>query len=207
MPAIDFPNSPTVNQVFTVGGRAWIWTGSIWSRAGATGISGPTGPTGPSGATGNAGATGPTGPSASSLIGGTITSSVIDQLEEKINTVASTVPSTFNFDTKTSSIWYYSGGSTVDWTVNFRGDSGTPLSSILDVNNSITCLAIVNHLNQTPTVYKSTSVQVDGSAQTVRWQGGITPVGNPLSIDIYSYTIIRLTTVTYLVLGSITQFK
>jgi hypothetical protein len=30
MPAIDFPNSPTVNQEFTAGDRTWIWTGSVW---------------------------------------------------------------------------------------------------------------------------------------------------------------------------------
>lgn len=28
--AIDFPNSPTLNDVYTVGVRTWIWDGSIW---------------------------------------------------------------------------------------------------------------------------------------------------------------------------------
>lgn len=31
MPAIDFPNSPSVNQEFTANGRTWIWTGTVWS--------------------------------------------------------------------------------------------------------------------------------------------------------------------------------
>lgn len=32
MPAIDFPNSPTLNQVFTSGdGRSWTWTGTTWN--------------------------------------------------------------------------------------------------------------------------------------------------------------------------------
>ena len=30
MPAIDFPNSPSVNQTFTVGERTWKWTGTTW---------------------------------------------------------------------------------------------------------------------------------------------------------------------------------
>lgn len=30
MPIIDFPSSPTVNQVFTSGDRSWQWTGSVW---------------------------------------------------------------------------------------------------------------------------------------------------------------------------------
>ena len=29
--AIDFPNSPTMNQIFTVGNRSWIWDGSTWN--------------------------------------------------------------------------------------------------------------------------------------------------------------------------------
>ena len=31
MSAIDFPNSPTVNQEFTANGRTWIWDGSVWN--------------------------------------------------------------------------------------------------------------------------------------------------------------------------------
>jgi len=29
--AIDFPNSPTLNQIYTVGSRSWIWDGSTWN--------------------------------------------------------------------------------------------------------------------------------------------------------------------------------
>ena len=28
--AMDFPNSPTVNQTFTVGDKTWKWTGTAW---------------------------------------------------------------------------------------------------------------------------------------------------------------------------------
>jgi hypothetical protein len=28
--AIDFPNSPSVNDQFVSGGRTWIWDGSVW---------------------------------------------------------------------------------------------------------------------------------------------------------------------------------
>jgi hypothetical protein len=30
MAAIDFPNSPTTGQLFTVGDITWEWTGSVW---------------------------------------------------------------------------------------------------------------------------------------------------------------------------------
>lgn len=45
MAAIDFPNSPTVGQLFTVGDITWEWNGSVWQGFGTT-IPGPTGPTG-----------------------------------------------------------------------------------------------------------------------------------------------------------------
>lgn len=30
MPAVDFPNSPSVNDTFAVGERTWKWTGTTW---------------------------------------------------------------------------------------------------------------------------------------------------------------------------------
>jgi hypothetical protein len=71
MSAIDFPNSPSVDYVHTVGDRSWKWNGSQWKVVrsvlpGATGPTGPTGNTGstvtgPTGAVGNTGAAGNTG--------------------------------------------------------------------------------------------------------------------------------------------------
>ena len=29
--AIDFPNTPTTNQIYTVGSRSWKWDGTIWA--------------------------------------------------------------------------------------------------------------------------------------------------------------------------------
>ena len=61
MPAIDFPNSPTLNQVFTSGLQTWKWNGTVWLLQGTVGATGPTGPTGPAGATGATGVTGASG--------------------------------------------------------------------------------------------------------------------------------------------------
>ena len=60
MAAIDFPNSPTLNQVFTVGTNSWTWNGSRWNVV-RTGVTGPTGPQGPQGIQGLTGPAGPTG--------------------------------------------------------------------------------------------------------------------------------------------------
>ena len=63
---IDFPNSPTLNQTFTVGDQTWYWDGSVWRISMAQGATGPTGPLGPTGPIGPTGPTstvpGPTGP-------------------------------------------------------------------------------------------------------------------------------------------------
>ena len=69
MPAIDFPNSPSVNDTHTVGNRIWKWNGTVWEvvRSTVPYSTGPTGPTGPTGSTGLTGVTGagPTGPTGS----------------------------------------------------------------------------------------------------------------------------------------------
>ena len=56
MTAIDFPNSPSVNDTHTVGDRVWKWNGTVWEVVRST-VPYSTGPTGPTGAT----VTGPTG--------------------------------------------------------------------------------------------------------------------------------------------------
>ncbi len=61
MSAIDFPDSPSINQEFSGGGNVWRWTGTVWQVVRVT-PTGPTGPTGDTGATGPTGSTGATGP-------------------------------------------------------------------------------------------------------------------------------------------------
>ncbi len=58
MAAIDFPNSPQVNDTFTSGSQTWVWTGTSWNLV-ISPVIGPTGPTGAQGAASNV--TGPTG--------------------------------------------------------------------------------------------------------------------------------------------------
>ena len=38
MPEINFPNTPSLNQVFSVDNRSWKWTGSRWELVQYPGI-------------------------------------------------------------------------------------------------------------------------------------------------------------------------
>jgi hypothetical protein len=56
---INFPDSPNVSDLFTIGSKTWIWDGSVWNTVTtAIGAQGPTGPQGDF----VTGPTGPTGP-------------------------------------------------------------------------------------------------------------------------------------------------
>ena len=64
---VEFPDNPTVNQIYSANGRTWIYNGRFWSpvvaigSTGATGIQGNIGNIGATGATGIQGNIGPVG--------------------------------------------------------------------------------------------------------------------------------------------------
>jgi hypothetical protein len=144
--------------------------------------------------------------SGSAITTGTMTGTIVDQLEENWNIVASAATGTINFDVKTASIWYYTSNATANHTVNVRGDGSTTLSSLLAVGDSIT--VVWANTNGT-TAYYPNVFQIDGSSVTPKWQGGTAPSsGNASAIDIYAYTIVKTAaTPTYTVFASQTQFK
>lgn len=53
--AIDFPNSPNLNDIYSYGGNNWQWDGESWVSLGLTLETGPQGPQGPLGPSGPAG--------------------------------------------------------------------------------------------------------------------------------------------------------
>jgi len=135
----------------------------------------------------------------------TITYPLITSAEEVWNVVASAATGTINIDTNTSSAWYYTSNATANHTLNFRGASGTTLSSLLSVGSSIT-IAWAN--TNGATAYYPNVIQIDGSTVTPKWLGGTAPsAGNASSIDLYVFTIVKTAaTPTYTVFGSQSKF-
>jgi hypothetical protein len=135
----------------------------------------------------------------------TLTGSIFVAPEERTTISATAATGTINFDAATQSVLYYTVNASANWTLNIRGTSGTTLTSMLAVGDSIT----VVFLNTNgATAYYPTVYQIDGAAVTPKWQGGSAPsTGNASSIDSYSLTIIKTAaTPTYTVLGSQTKF-
>jgi len=122
-------------------------------------------------------------------------------------TVISNAPSaTLNFDVLTQGVLYYTVTNTNNFTLNFRGNSTTTLNSSLAVGQSVTVVTMVT--NGAVTAYYPNDYRIDGNVQTIRWQGGSAPLGGNLSsTDVYTFTIIKTTSVpNYTVLGAQTKF-
>jgi len=120
-----------------------------------------------------------------------------------ISAIAAT--GTINYDITTQAILYYTSDASANWTVNFRGSSGTSLNTIMATGESMTVAFLVT---QGATAYYNSAVQVDGNAVTPKYQGGSAwTSGNVSSIDSYVYTIVKTGNAAFTVFTSQTQFK
>lgn len=123
----------------------------------------------------------------------------------EIATVSATAATgTINYDVTTQSVLYYTSNASANWTVNFRGSSGTSLNTLMSTGNSITVAFLVT---QGSTAYYNSTVQVDGSTVTPKYQGGTAySSGNASSIDAYVYTIVKTGSAAFTVFMSQTKF-
>ena len=134
----------------------------------------------------------------------TISNSIIKSPLEHIETSATAATGTVNIDVKTSGVWYYTSNASANWTFNIRGDGSTTLDSILTTGESVSVAFLVTNGS---TAYYPTTIKVDGTTVTPKWQGGITPTGgNASSIDSYGFLVIKTASNTFTVLASQTKF-
>jgi hypothetical protein len=124
----------------------------------------------------------------------------------EIATVSATAATgTINYDATTQSVLYYTTDASANWTVNFRGSSGTSLNTLMSTGQAITLVFLVT---QGATAYYNNAVTIDGSSVTPKYQGGIAwTSGNASGIDAYSYTIVKTGSAAFTVFAAQTQFK
>ena len=117
----------------------------------------------------------------------------LQQTTEVLNTKTSAT-GTVVHDFSTGAIWYHSSIS-ASFTANFTNVPTTDSRSI--------GLSLV--LSQGATAYIPSAVQIAGTAQTIKWQGGTAPTGNANKTDIVSFVLIR-TGSAWIVLGSLSTY-
>lgn len=124
---------------------------------------------------------------------------------KEVATISATAATgTINYDVTTQSVLYYTSNASANWTVNFRGSSGTSLNTLMSTGESMTVAFLVT---QGSTAYYNSAVQVDGSSVTPKYQGGTAwSAGNASSIDAYVYTIVKTGAATFTVFASQTKF-
>jgi hypothetical protein len=123
----------------------------------------------------------------------------------EVNTVSATAASgTIQYDVTTQSVLYYTSNASANWTVNFRGSSGTSLNTVMQTGESISVTFLAT---QGATAYYNSAVTIDGNSVTPKWQGGTAPTsGNANSIDSYNFVILKTGSAAFTVLASVTKF-
>lgn len=136
--------------------------------------------------------------------GTAISRPILTSPQEPATVTATAATGTIQFDVITQADLFYTANATANFTLNIRGNSTTTLNSILAVGNTQT--VVFRNTNGT-TAYNLSGLNIDGTSQTIRWQGGTAPTsGNASSIDVYSFNITKTAANTYTVFGSQTRF-
>ena len=125
-------------------------------------------------------------------------------IAEPATVSATAATGTIAYDVTTQSVLYYTANASANWTVNFRGSSGTSLNTLMTTGQMMTVAFLVT---QGATAYYNSAVQVDGASVTPKYQGGTAPAaGNASSIDVYTYTIVKTGSAAFTVFASQTKF-
>jgi len=105
-----------------------------------------------------------------------------------------------------------SGGTTITFNcINSRIFDVTPSANFQIATNNLNLQSpgatnLVLLINQGSSAYIPSSISIDtGSVQSITWQGGLTPTGNPNKTDFISLTIYKKTS-TYVIYGQLVSF-
>lgn len=99
-------------------------------------------------------------------------------------------------DFSTGSVFYHSSIS-----ANFT----TNVTSLPSAIGSAVVVTLI--LNQGTTAYYSNALQIEGGAQTIRWQGGVTPAVTANVVNTQVFIIFKTGASSYLVLSQIGMYN
>ena len=137
-------------------------------------------------------------------LAGSLTGGAIRYMFENANIIALSLPVTTDINVISGGIQYWTGNATSNVVANIRGDATTSLNSLLAVGQSSTIAFMLPQA----TAYFINFVKVDNANVTPVWQGGATvAVGNANSIDLYTFTVIKIAAATFRVFASQTRYQ
>ena len=112
---------------------------------------------------------------------------VTGEVIEKADVKADVLTGTHNVNVEDNSVHLYTTNATGNFVFNCRGGASTTLDSMLNNGESITVAMVTT---QGGTAYYCTSLQIDGTGQSVKWAGGAPSAGNASGLDVYTFSII-----------------
>jgi hypothetical protein len=126
---------------------------------------------------------------------GNVTINGLTTLAETTETLdtKSSVTGTVVHDFSTTAIWYYS---------SISGNVTANITNVPTTNNRITSVSIV--VNQGSPGYIVNGLQIDGAAQTIRWQANTVPTASTNRVDVFTFSLLRAAN-AWTVLGSATS--
>jgi hypothetical protein len=145
-----------------------------------------------------------TGLSSPAIATPAITDQLATGIRETATVSATAATGTINFDYLTQAVLYYTTNASGNFTLNFRGSSGTSLNTVMATGQSLS-VTFMNTNNAT--AYYNSAVTIVGNSVTPKWQGGTAPTsGNASAIDVYTYVIVKTGSAAFTVLASQTKF-
>ena len=129
---------------------------------------------------------------------------VFPNIAETTTVSATAATGTINYYVNSQSVLIYTTNAVANWTLNVAFSSGTALNTALATGQTAT---IAFAVQQGATAYYPTSLTIDGTAVTPKWQGGTAPTaGNASSLDVYTYSITKTGSAAYIVLAAQNKF-
>ena len=125
----------------------------------------------------------------------TVAGTTSTQLTTKVYSSKTGATGIVNHDVSTSGTFYHTNP-VANFTVNF--------TNVPTTDSRITEVSLI--IAQSGTAYMPTSVQIDGVAQTIKWQGGSAPSGNSSKTDIVLFSLQRNVT-SWIVYGQSSSYS